>query len=103
MEDTALQIQDSAKIVTRQADVLSGAGPEAEVISGIGTESSPKGSKGVNTKPIVGLCAVVVAVILLITFCVLGHRQQSKRDKVAGRTKKENDEERRIPPVGIVG
>jgi hypothetical protein len=87
--------QDFMKTVKRQTGILS------EVVAESGKEPGPITSKGLNTTPIVWICVILVAVILLVTFCILGHRRQNKRDERAGIVR--NDEERRLPQVGIVG
>jgi heme/copper-type cytochrome/quinol oxidase subunit 2 len=73
---------------------------DADAISGSTNEPSPKNSKGLNTTPIVWICVILVAVLLLVIFCVVGHRRQGKREALVGPARK--GEERRLPQAGIV-
>lgn len=91
------QGQDSTGMVERETDPVVAARTEVDAISSIGTESGPANSKDLNTTPIVWMCIVIFAVIILIIACVSGNRRQNKRDQLAGMTK--NDEERKFPPA----
>lgn len=87
------------RLVRRQ--LLDGAIADADKISdSFGSEPIHMGAKGLNPTPIVWICLIFVAVILLVVFCVLAHRRQNKRDEREGGTR--NDEERRLPQLGIV-
>lgn len=101
VKDTLALNQNFTRIVKRQMDLLSESVADADEISGSGQEPDPKNSKGLNTTPIVWMCVILVAIVLLIIFCVLGHRRQNKRDQLAGDARIEK--ERRLPQVGIVG
>jgi type VI protein secretion system component VasF len=94
--------QAFARTIKRRRDLISEAVADADAIVGSSHEPSPpKNSKGLNTTPIVWMCIIIVAVILLVVFCVFGHRRQKQRDglaEVAG-----SEERQKLPQVGIVG
>ncbi len=92
--------RDFTRIVRRQTELLSEAVADADATSGSGNQPKSKDSKGLNTTPVVWICVILVAIVLLIIFYVLGHRRQDKRDELAGVRRR--DEERKIPQIGIV-
>jgi len=86
----------------QRRDLISGAVADADAIVGPGHESSPpKNSKGLNATPIVWMCIILVAVILLVVFCIFGHRRQNRRDGLARVAR--GEERQKLPQVGIVG
>lgn len=89
------------RIANRQTDLLSEAIANPDAISGSGQAPDLRDSKGLNKTPIVWMCIIVLAVILLVIFCYLGHKRQNRRDELAGAPR--NDEEQGRPQVGIVG
>ncbi|ERF74142.1 hypothetical protein EPUS_08881 [Endocarpon pusillum Z07020] len=93
--------RDSTRIANRQTDLLSKAIADPDAINGSGQAPDLRDSKGLNTTPIVWMCIIVLAVILLVIFCYLGYKRQNRRDELAGAPR--NDEEQRLPQVGIVG
>ena len=101
MEDTLQQNHDLTTIVKRQTSLLSEALAEADEISGSGNEPDLRGSEGLNTTPIVWMCVMLVAVLLLIILCIVGYRRQNQRVAPAGIAR--NIEESRLPQVGIMG
>lgn len=73
-----------ATAARRQTELLAGAVADADTISGVGKERVSEDSKGLNTAPIVWICVVLLAVLILIMFCILGQRRQNRRDELAG-------------------
>ena len=98
---SSLPYRDLKRIAKRQTDLLSEAIADADAISGSGQAHDLRDPKGLNTTPIVWMCIIVFAVMLLVIFCYLGYRRQNRRDELAGAPR--NDEERRRPQVGAVG
>lgn len=93
--------RDFTRIANRQTDLLSEAIADPDATSESGQWLDPRDSQGLNKTPIVWMCIIVLAVILLVIFCYLGHKRQNRRDELAGAPR--NDEERRRPQVGVVG
>ncbi|KAF7507480.1 hypothetical protein GJ744_010411 [Endocarpon pusillum] len=98
---SSLPHRDFTGIANRQTDLLPEAIADPDAISGSGQAPHLRDPKGLNRAPIVWMCIIVLAVILLVIFCYLGHKRQNRRDGIAGAPR--NDEERRRPQVGIVG
>jgi hypothetical protein len=92
--------QDFTSIVERQDGLLPGAVADAGIITNSENNIRPKNPTDLNVTPIVWICVIGVAIVLLITFTIWGHRRQNKRDEIEGMIR--NDEEQRMPEMVMV-
>ena len=76
-ETIAPQDQDSTRTLKRETDPVTAAEADVDAISNIGTKLNLENSKGLSTTPMMWMCIVIIAVIILIIACVLGHRRQN--------------------------